>query len=571
MDLDLDVSFEAKTISGTATLDLDRLAPDATRVVLDSNGLLIEAAEAGSGDTFETTRFRLGEAQKYLGVPLEVDLPDGADRVRIRYRTIPEAGGLQWLDPAQTAGKQHPFLFSQSQAIFARTWIPLQDSPGVRVTYSAVIRTPKDLVAVMSAEMDRPPVTTGEYHFKMEQAIPAYLIAIAVGDLAFQEVGPRTGVWAEPSVVGRAAAEFEDMESMLDAVEELYGPYRWGLFDVLVLPPSFPFGGMENPRLTFATPTLLAGDKSLVSVIAHELAHSWSGNLVTNATWRDFWLNEGFTVYLESRMQEAVYSPERAAMEGVLEVEGLREELAEFKERDQILHVDLAGRDPDEGFSSVPYIKGMLLLKTIERQVGRERFDDFLKGYFDKFAFQSITTGQFVAYLGEQLPEVPIKVDLAQWIEQPGLPADAAVPESDAFERVAKVRDQWVAEEIETSEIPASAWTVHEWLHFLSTLPDSVGPERMSRLDEAFGFTQSGNSEIVHRWLLESVNRGYAPADERVETFLIEVGRRKFLKPLYEALAETPEGKARAKEIYQKARPGYHPIAQTSVDAIVGM
>lgn len=569
VDLDLTVSFDQKTLSGSATLDFERVAADAQRLVLDSNGLIIEAAEAGSSDPLAATEFRLGDEKPFLGAPLEVDLPEDAGRVRIRYRTKPEAGGLQWLEPAQTAGKQKPFLFSQSQAIFARSWIPLQDSPGVRVTYSATIRTPEDLVAVMSAEMERPPAKTGEYRFKMEQAIPAYLIAIAVGDLAFQEVGPRTGVWAEPSVVGRAAAEFEDMESMMDAVEGLYGPYRWELFDVLVLPPSFPFGGMENPRLTFATPTLLAGDKSLVSVIAHELAHSWSGNLVTNATWRDFWLNEGFTVYLESRIQEVVYSPERAAMEGALEVEGLREELAAFDDRDQILHVDLAGRDPDEGFSSVPYIKGMLLLKTIEREVGRERFDEFLKGYFDQFAFQSITTGQFVAYLNQQLPEVAGKVDLERWITQPGLPEDASLPESDALAKVDSVRERWVAGEVETSEMPTAAWTVQEWLHFLSTMPDPVGRERMSRLDEAFGLTQSGNAEIVHRWLLESVKRSYAPADERLESFLIEVGRRKFLKPLYEALAATPEGKERARAIYAKARPGYHPISQTTVDTIL--
>ena len=569
VDLNLDIDFDQKSIHGVATLDLQRVDPAAAEVILDTRQLTIERVETGAGDDFTETEFDLGPEKSFMGAPLAIPLPTQADRVRVTYRTAPEAGGLQWLTPEQTAGKQRPFLFSQSQAIYARTWIPLQDSPGVRVTYSATVRTPADLLAVMSAEQDLNAERDGEYAFKMDQPIPAYLIALAVGDLEFREVGVRTGVFAEPSVVASAAKEFEDMELMIDAVEGLYGPYRWGRYDVLVLPPSFPFGGMENPRLTFATPTLLAGDKSLVSVIAHELAHSWSGNLVTNATWRDFWLNEGFTVYVEGRIQEEVYSPARAAMEASLEVAGLREELAAFDERDQILHIDLEGRDPDEGFSSVPYIKGMLLLRTIEEAVGRKAFDKFLLSYFDHFAFESITTEDFRAYLLEKLPEVEGKVNLDQWLEEPGLPADAAVPESDALTKVDAARDSWLAGEIAAAALPTDDWTVQEWLHLLSTLPETVGAEKMAELDQAYSLTESGNAEIAHRWLLESVKRGYKPADTRLEEFLVEVGRRKFLKPLYEELAKTPEGKKRGLEIYEKARSGYHPIAYQTVDEIL--
>lgn len=568
VDLDLTADFEARELAGTVVLDLERIDPTASRVVLDTRRLVVEGAEAGSGADFHPTDFRLGKEQPFLGAPLEVDLPAGADRVRIRYRTRPEAGGLQWLAPEQTAGKKHPFLFSQSQAIYARTWIPLQDSPGVRVTYSARIQTPSELRAVMSAEMDIDAGRTGDYRFRMKQPIPSYLIALAVGDLEFREVGPRSGVFAEPSVVDEAAREFEDMEQMIDAVEGLYGPYRWGRFDVLVLPPSFPFGGMENPRLTFATPTLLAGDKSLVSVIAHELAHSWSGNLVTNATWRDFWLNEGFTVYVEGRIQEVVYSPQRAAMEAALEVDHLREELQSLPPEDQALHIDLSGRDPDEGFTSVPYIKGMLLLRTIEEEVGRDRFDRFLLSYFDRFAFQSITTADFVAYLREELPEAS-GVDLDPWLNEPGLPENAALPTSDAFEQVDAVRAKWVSGEIAAKDLPVAEWTVHEWLRFLSAMPEEVEPGRMAELDRAFDLTESGNAEIAHRWLLEAVKRGYEPANDRLERFLTGIGRRKFLKPLYEELAQTEAGKKRAREIYRKARAGYHPIAVQTVDQIL--
>ncbi len=572
--LDWTVDFQTQTISGSATLTVEPVGsarPEA--IILDTRDLTIRAAAASvDGDRFTATEFQLGDADPVLGAPLTIALPEGATHVRVEYLSSPGATGLQWLEPSMTAGKEHPYLFSQSQAIHARSWIPLQDTPGVRATYEATVRTPPELVAVMSAEMlDREAGRTGEYRFEMPQAIPSYLIALAVGDIEFRPIGERAGVYAEPSVVEAAESEFEDLESMMQAAEKLFGPYRWGRYDVLVLPPSFPFGGMENPRLTFATPTLLAGDKSLVSVIAHELAHSWSGNLVTNATWRDFWLNEGFTVYLENRIQEEVYGLERSNMEAALEVQDLDAEMAELEPRDQVLHVDLAGRDPDEGFTLVPYVKGMLLLRTLESVVGRDAFDEFLRSYFDNFAFQSITTEDFERYLKANLPAAAEAVPLETWLEEPGLPAGAVRPESDAFDRVAAARDRWVNGETAATELPWNQWSTQEKLRLLSTLPESVDADRMAELDQAFSLTQSRNAEIIHRWLLESTERDYRPAEPRVEEFLIEVGRRKFLKPLYEALAETPDGKQRAIAIYEKARPGYHPIAQTTVDQILGV
>lgn len=565
--LDLDVDFEAHRLEGTVTLALDGSAPS---LVVDTRDLEIAATEVSTdGAVFSATKFELGDSDPILGASLTIQLVDGASHVRIRYATSPGASGLQWLEPAQTAGGESPYLYSQSQAIHARSWIPLQDTPSVRATYSAVIRTPPELLAVMSASNEPQAERTGEYHFEMPQAIPSYLIALAVGDIAFEAMSERTGVYAEPSVVEAAAREFADTERMMQAIERMFGPYRWGRYDILVLPPSFPFGGMENPRLTFATPTLIAGDRSLVGVIAHELAHSWSGNLVTNATWRDFWLNEGFTVYLENRIQEAVFGAERAEMEASLEVTGLREEMATLPEADEILHVDLTDRDPDDGFTLVPYVKGMLLLRTMEEAVGRERWDPFLRGYFDEFAFQSITTADFVAYLKANLPDAAAAVDLEEWIEQPGLPADAALPESDALAQVERARDSWLEGEVSAAELPMSNWSTQESLHFLSTMPDDISVERMAELDAAFELTQAQNAEIIARWLQESVERGYEPAYARLEPFLTSVGRRKFLTPLYEALVKTPEGKQRAAAIYEKARPGYHPIAQATVDQIL--
>jgi len=536
LDLDLDVRFEQRILTGSATLHLDRFSGD--ELVLDTRDLEIRSVE-------NAVSFEFGPADRVLGAPLRIHLRPDAVWVRIHYSTSPRASGLQWLDPPQTAGKRYPFLYTQSQAIHARSWIPLQDTPGVRLTFRADIRVPDGLRAVMGAGM-------ADGHFQMDQPVPSYLIALAAGDLAFRELGPRSGVYAEPEVIDAAASEFADTEAMIRAVEELYGPYRWDRYDLLVLPPSFPFGGMENPRLTFATPTILAGDKSLVSLVAHELAHSWSGNLVSNATWGDFWLNEGFTVYVERRVIETIYGREREEMEAVLGRRELDREMASLKESDRVLHLDLTGRDPDDGCTLVPYEKGALLLRTMEQAVGRERFDAFLRSYFDYFAFRSITTADFLEYLRRELPN-PVPVE--EWIFQPGIPAGAAEPRSEAF---AKVESGWPAD--------TSAWSTQEWLHFLR----SQNPPDMPRLDREFHFSESGNAEILHEWLLMAVKAGYAPVYPKIEIFLCSVGRRKFLKPIYTELMKTEEGRERARRIYAKARPTYHPIAQSTIDGIVG-
>src|SRR5215216_1426654 len=431
VDLEWDVLFDQKILRGTAVLSLERTGPDKRApLILDTRNLNITKAEASlNGTNYSEARFTVGKADPILGAPLTIELPEQAAKVRVTYSTSPGASGLQWLEPSQTAEKTHPFMFTQSQAIHARSWIPLQDTPQVRVTYTARVRTPRELVAVMSAENDPQTPRDGDYSFKMSEAIPSYLIALAVGDLAFKSLGKRTGVYAERNVVEKAAAEFVDTEKMVKATEALYGPYRWSRYDLLVLPPSFPFGGMENPRLTFATPTVLAGDKSLVSLIAHELAHSWSGNLVTNATWDDFWLNEGFTTYFEGRIMEAVSGRPYADMLAVLGRQDLEDTLKELgaDSPDTALHLSIAGRDPDEVTSDVAYEKGALFLRLLEQSVGREKFDRFLRTYFETFAFQSMDTARFVQYLKQQLlggdEALAQKLQIDNWIYQPGIPS----------------------------------------------------------------------------------------------------------------------------------------------------
>ena len=564
VDMDLTIDFSRKVIAGIATLQIEHLGDGKNPLILDTRDLTIESVHAGDRDQLQTVTFSLSDSIDILGAALAIDLPATASTVVIHYQTSPAATGLQWLEPQQTAGKRHPFLFTQAQAIHARSFVPLQDTPGIRMTYSATIRTPDELRAVMSANNDPDAERSGVYSFSMPQPIPSYLLAFAVGDLDFKAMGPRTGVYAEQEVLDAAAAEFADTEAMLEITEEVYGPYRWDRYDLLILPPSFPFGGMENPRLSFITPTVIAGDKSLVSLIAHELAHSWSGNLVTNSSWRDLWLNEGFTTYLTYRIMQFVYGDERYEMEMSLGYAKLQTDLEDLDDRDEILAIDVRGRDPDDVFSNIPYQKGALLLFEIEQKIGRAAFDRFLLDYFNEFAFQSITTEDFLAHLEQTLLKThPEQLDaerIREWIYNPGIPEGAPHPQSDAFMRVDTIRENWLSSAATAEEIDTGNWTYHQWKHFLDGMPDRLSREQLEDLDQAFMLTASTNNEIAFSWLRIAIRNDYEPAYDRLEDFLVSIGRNKFLMPLYKDMMAA--GKAdMADRIFQKAMPGYHPLS----------
>ena len=560
IDLDLQADFNQKSLIGSATLSFDRVNPQATTLILDTRDLTITSVNIDGNPI----AFKLMEKDENLGAPLHINVGTQATKVSIFYQTAASASGVQWLTPEQTAGKKHPFLFTQAQAVHARSFIPLQDSPKVRVTYNAVIRTPPELLAVMSAANDPDTQRDGEYEFTMAQPIPSYLIALAIGDLQFKAMGERTGVYAEPSMLDAAAAEFEDTESMLKVTEKTFGSYSWERYDLLILPPSFPFGGMENPRLSFITPTVIAGDKSLVALIAHELAHSWSGNTVTNATWRDLWLNEGFTTYLTYRIMEMIYGTDRFNMEAVLGYEDLQADIASLPANDQILAIDLRGRNPDDVFSNIPYEKGALFLREIEHKIGRDNFDKFLLEYFAAFTFKSITTDEFINYLDQTLlVTYADKLDrdrIQEWIFSPGIPAGAPVPQSDAFSKVDNERNAWLEGNKAAANIVTSSWTVHEWLYFLNNMPNALSAEQLAELDLAFALTASKNNEIAHSWLMIAVYNEYKPAYDRLYNYLVSIGRNKLVKPLYRELAKTPEGKTFAKKAFEEAKPGYHPL-----------
>jgi aminopeptidase N len=576
--LDLDVDFDKQVLRGEATLDVKRIDAKALELVLDTRDLQIHSvgvAQAGQGH-FQPTRFHVDPVNGELGSALRIAMPPQADRVRIAYSTSPQASGLQWLRPGQTADKSGPFLYSQAQSIHARSMAPLQDTPWVRATYTATLRVPAGLVAVMAAESDAANRKGAkEFRFRMPQPIPAYLLALAVGDLEFRAIGPRTGVWAEPSQVAAAAAEFVDAERMMTTTEALYGPYRWGRYDILMLPPSFPYGGMENPRLTFMTPTVIVGDKSLVSVLPHELAHSWSGNLVTNATLRDGWLNEGFTTYLERRIMEAVYGKERAGLEwgvGLQDMQTALDELAPDEAWRGGLAPDLAGRPADEG-SDVAYEKGALFLYQLERRYGRAELDAFLQGWFARHAFTSVTTPQFVGELQQHLmAKYPGRVDadfLARWIDGNGIPADAEFVPSDVLAKVDAMRTQWEQGTLATKSLPTSAWTVQEWLHFLSRLARPQPVTRLQELDQRFNLTTSPNAEVAHAWYRLAIQSNYPGLEPALERYLMAIGRLKLIRPLYEDLLVTPQHAAFARHVYAQARPGYHAIAQRELDKVM--
>jgi aminopeptidase N len=572
LSLDLDVDFERRVLFGTATLDLD-VAEGAGRVVLDTRRLTIERVTDGAGHPLAHS---IAAEDPVLGSALTVALPTGTRRLAIHYSTAPDAEGLQWLGPEQTEGGEHPFLFTQGHAIQSRSWIPLQDSPGIRLTYEARITVPAPLVAVMSAEHlgATPHGATTTFGFRMNEPIPAYLIALAAGSLASHAIGPRTAVFAEPAMIERAAHELSDMESMIDAAEALGGPYLWGRFDVVVMPPSFPYGGMENPRLVFASPSLIVGDRSLTTVIAHELAHAWAGNLVTNATWSDFWINEGTTVYLELRIHEALWGAERASM---LQSWGWRELSAEIERMgatapDTRLRYDMTARDPAEGVTVIPYLKGAAFFWTLEKVVGRPRLDAWLRSWFERRAFQSVTTETLLADLREHLfaasPSDALPVDLEHWVSHTGVPEGAAPTPSALLLRVDEAA-RAVSAGAALGAIDVQGWTPQAWRHFLGTLlaarPDVALVEA---LDDAFRLSESHNPEVLLPWLRLEAQVQRESSVPRIERFLRGQGRSRYLRPLYGDLLATAWGAPIARRVYGEARPKYHALVRTGLDRL---
>lgn len=578
LDLDLEVDFKNNTIYGTATHDISDHTTD--KMIFDINGLEIISVIL---DNNTETDYKIGKNDALLGQPLEVSIKPDTKQVRIQYKTTDQSGSLDWLPPALTSSKKYPFLYTQGQAILTRTWIPVQDSPLNRITYSATVKVPSELLAVMSADQLSEKNSEGIYKFKMDQAIPCYLIALAVGDLEYVKLDHRSGIYAEPELIKQCAYEFEDLPKMISIAEKIYGKYQWEQYDVVMLPYSFPFGGMENPRLTFANPTLIAGDKSLVSVIAHELAHSWSGNLVTNATWNDFWLNEGFTVYFENRIMEELEGKEIANILAIIEFQDLVESLALIEDsenpEDANLKLNLEGRDPDDGMTDVAYIKGAYFLRTLENQVGRQKFDTFLKGYFKAHAFQTLTTEKFVSYLDEHLLK-PNKIEFntQEWIYQPGLPENCIKIESPrlkAMEEFAHIVDKGgdLSKDNAFRKLKLTDHITQEWQTFIRGLNNTVSHQQLAYIDKQLGLSIGANDILKSDWFKLCARANYKPAFPAMKKYLSKVGRRWLVEGIYADLAESndPQRLAFAREAFEAAKPNYHSVTARSVSEHLGI
>jgi aminopeptidase N len=589
----MDVNFQNKTIYGVARHEM--VNNNASVAIFDTRNLLIQKVTTGTKGHEQEADFVIGEMDKdsILGQPLKVTVDPKTTQVNIYYQTTKGSEALDWLDTLSTSSKTKPFLYTQGQAILTRTWIPLQDSPSNRFTYNAEVRVPKDLLALMSAENPKEKNDMGIYNFEMDQPIPSYLISLAVGDIAYHPFDANTGVYAEKELLNACKYEFVDLPKMMKAASYLYGEYQWKQYDLMVLPYSFPFGGMENPRLTFVNPTILAGDRSLVSVIAHELAHSWSGNLVTNNTWDDFWLNEGFTVYFEQRIMEVLYGKETADILAQVEFQEMQEEMKELLSgkhpEDTQLHLNLKNRNPDDGMTSIAYVKGAFFLKTLESKVGREKFDRFLKHYFKVFQFKTVSTAAFITEMENNLlfPEKVI-FDYDEWIFHNGLPKNSVIINSPRLKRMESLAKRFssgekVFEPIVTyewqkikkskkkkrikkvSKIKREDFIVQEWQTFIRGLSDDISIEKLQYLDATFNFSTWGNSEVMAEWFVLNIhqkNRAVRPA---IEKFISKVGRRKYLLPIYKALVSNPEDKVWAKKVFDNSKAYYHAVSRNSV------
>jgi len=579
--LDLDVDFDDRQLKGSVNHTMRRVDATAMEIVLDTRDLTVSRVTVQLDDGAAVAAdYRLLESESIMGTPLSISLPAAAASAErfgliIEYATSPESTALQWLPPGLTAGGKHPLMFSQSQAIHARSWIPLQDTPAVRITYEANIRTPPELLAVMSANNDPLTPRSGEYRFEMPQPIPSYLMAIAVGNIFFAPLGEDTGVYSEPELLEASVFEFADTQEMLEQAENLFGPYEWGRYDLLVLPPSFPYGGMENPRLSFITPSLLAGDRSLVAVIAHELAHSWSGNLVTNATWRDGWLNEGMTSYLESRLMEVIYDKDRVDEARVLAYQELLLDLESVPPEMQALAPRLDSGDADDFQGSIHYSKGELFLQYLENAFGRDTFDRFLSSYFDEFAFQTISTERFLDYLDRNLLRTESgkvgRADVEEWLYQPGLPANAPLPASATLDAAAAMARAWANGEVDVAEIPVDGWSPQASVHFINNLPQELPKERLAKLDEDLGFSETRNAEIGRTWFIQVAKRRYTDAYGPLEQYLNRYGRGRLIHPIYQALASNGSDLELARRMFADARKAYHPLTDTGIARTLGL
>ncbi|OMJ13751.1 Leukotriene A-4 hydrolase-like protein [Smittium culicis] len=608
--LDLAVDFDKKLLHGHVVLSVEALSSNLSQVVLDTNGLSIFSAyEINNGSESSKLEFSLAEKDELYGSALTINLLSARNKgdkidIKIEYQTTDESAALQFLTPQQTRGKKYPFLFTQCQSIYARSMFPCQDSPSVKILYTANLRTPKPLVGLMSAisVSSREEDDHTVFSFEQNIPVPSYLVVVAVGDLRRHELGPRTAVWAEPEMIDACAYEFENLEHIVSVGESLITPYVWGRYDLLVLPPSFPYGGMENPCLTFVTPTMIAGDRSLVDLISHELAHSWSGNLVTTKNWEHFWLNEGWTTFFERQITAELSGKPMSQLLSTLGLEHLLSDVKLMGEDNVLTNLvpNLTRVHPDDAFSAVPYEKGYNLLYYLKELLGHGFWSSFIKSYIHKFSNKSIVTSDFKDLLYERVnEELGVDgmnkletVDCNSWFNKPGMP-----PVENKFDdslQVAAIAlaDRWCATSGDYSEFNKAEFDklyTHQKLIFFNELKsrqekqaagdnqagytDLSNPSLLGAMDSLYELSFCGNFEVRAGWLYYALGAHYKACFKAAVGIVEDQGRMKFTRPIYRLLNKCVEegGDKLAKETFLRLESTYHPICARLVRKDLGL
>ncbi|XP_034835257.1 leukotriene A-4 hydrolase [Maniola hyperantus] len=568
IDLTYDVDFEKKVLYGTALYNIQVL-DYIDDLILDTRDLTIEKLELDDGTPL---RYNIDDAVPNLGSKLTITLPQSAApeqklQIRIKYSSAPTATALQWLEANQTAGKVHPYMFSQCQPIHARSILPCQDTPAVKFTYQAKVTAPAEFTVLMSAI--RGEVANNITSFNQPVPIPSYLLAIAAGVLESRKLGPRSRVWSEAEEITQSTWEFADTEKYLQAAEKMCGPYQWTQYDLLVLPPSFPYGGMENPCLTFVTPTLLAGDRSQADVIIHEIMHSWTGNLVTNRNFEHFWLNEGFTVYLErkvaaSLIRDPLEARQSRDFESILGLQELKETIYNelgVNNSFTSLVIKLDGFSPDDAFSRVPYEKGSLFLRYLEDLVGGANvFDPFLRSYLDKFQRQSIDTYQFKDYLLDYFKDNKemSRVDWDTWLFKTGMPPIIPDYDTTSAKEVKQVVDKIKNEpDSQLAYNDVTAFSPHQIINLLQSLieQDPLPLDKLQNMGLKYKICTSKNSEIEFRWLRLCIRSKDKTKLDDAFSFVNSQGRMKYVRPLYRDLYAWEEVRESTIENFQQNEP----------------
>jgi leukotriene-A4 hydrolase len=570
------VDFVNSKIWGTATLSMVRIGKEKL-VKLDCSHLNVKCVtDVKSGQRLQFTVDP--QATKFGGL-LAVDLmssEDSAFDLQIEYETTEKCSALQWLRPEQTVGKVHPYLFSQCQAIHARSMLPCQDTPAIKATYNATVTLSAPLAAVMSANKRRQLSSVDGMHtFDFEQTlpIPSYLIAIGAGAITSKEIGPRSAVWCEKEILEAAAFEFAETESFITTAEQLVGKYVWERYDILLLPPSFPYGGMENPCLTFLTPSLLCGDRSLVDVVAHEISHSWTGNLVSCMNWEHFWLNEGFTMFLERKILAKLHGEGWRQFNSHIGLADLRESVAQFggDGPETALIPDLSNTDPDDVFSSVPYEKGYTLLYVLEELVGGGTiFEPFFKAHIQHHAGKSITSEEFKTFLFDYFKDdVAITSKLtafewSKWLQGRGMPPTIPKYSEEMLTPCRQLAQAWIqtgkSDAVDFGSFSPAQKTM--FLDLLLLKANQLDPVVLETLNNAYHLSESKNVEVLLKWYLICIRNKNEAFFEAAAKFATQHGRMKYCRPILRELYKSGEvGRKIALTTFERNKSFYHPIA----------